>query len=103
MKALGEMVASYTGAWIETVQGSDRSLRRGVASYTGAWIETITSTQIHTGAIVASYTGAWIETLMEVLHKLNPASHPIRVRGLKHRATKDRMILSSRILYGCVD
>ena len=34
------MVASFTGAWIETLLGGDRQEADGVASFTGAWIET---------------------------------------------------------------
>ena len=34
------VVASFTGAWIETAIETETSLSRLVASFTGAWIET---------------------------------------------------------------
>ena len=34
------MVASFTGAWIETLDLYHEELKNVVASFTGAWIET---------------------------------------------------------------
>ena len=56
------MVASYVGAWIETLRVLFKSHTDRVASYVGAWIETQfrwSNTQVWR---VASYVGAWIET-----------------------------------------
>ena len=78
-------VASYMGAWIETVKDDFSAVSykshptwvRGlkheifnsevhvltVASYMGAWIETITPLREFLQVPVASYMGAWIETV----------------------------------------
>ena len=36
-----QLVASYVGAWIETLQSFDEIAAFRVASYVGAWIETV--------------------------------------------------------------
>ena len=77
-------VASYTGAWIETQKYAHMRTLNVVASYTGAWIETGGKADHMQVAGVASYTGAWIETFLKKFTAVNEASHPIRVRGLKH-------------------
>ena len=38
---IGNEVAPYVGAWIETVNDGRAALRSGVAPYVGAWIETL--------------------------------------------------------------
>ena len=55
-------VASYVGAWIETVCLLSSCKAARVASYVGAWIETIERDSTHFDIEVASYVGAWIET-----------------------------------------
>ena len=55
-------VAPVTGAWIETIQPSIRSLSDQVAPVTGAWIETSEGVRAGKAADVAPVTGAWIET-----------------------------------------
>ena len=55
-------VASFTGAWIETILFSNRKFGVNVASFTGAWIETRFLHQEKWSIRVASFTGAWIET-----------------------------------------
>ena len=35
------VVASFTGAWIETLTGLSTKISQYVASFTGAWIETV--------------------------------------------------------------
>ena len=55
------VVASYTGAWIETPSGCSYIQLLEVASYVGAWIETANYTSNLKIQIVASYVGAWIE------------------------------------------
>ena len=37
--------------------------KHGVASFTGAWIETLNGKTVKIEGVVASFTGAWIETL----------------------------------------
>ena len=97
-------VASYVGAWIETKRNTRNNCKTGVASYVGAWIETNNITLTITSISVASYVGAWIETT--VCHAIRPmsVSHPMWVRGLKHRLRLGIWKLKgSRILCGCVD
>ncbi len=53
--------------------------------------------------VVASFTGAWIETIPKIKTESNYMSHPLRVRGLKHKIPFLNHQILSRILYGCVD
>ena len=79
-------VASYVGAWIETLWFILLYQVLLVASYVGAWIETLQITSHELERLVASYVGAWIETggnVISLYRKLK--SHPMWVRGLKHR------------------
>ena len=55
-------VASFTDAWIETINESVALKCYIVASFTDAWIETVDSTTIFQPQTVASFTDAWIET-----------------------------------------
>ena len=55
-----------------------------VASFTGAWIETVTASYTAGHDYVASFTGAWIETARFCCLFGYSESHPLRVRGLKH-------------------
>ena len=74
-----------------------------VASFTGAWIETIVYLFNYIIIYVASFTGAWIETTYRTRCKSNQGSHPLRVRGLKPISVNRGYTAWSRILYGCVD
>ena len=75
-------VASFTDAWIETVDSTTIFQPQTVASFTDAWIETPFGLGFGNSAPVASFTDAWIETA--VMSRLKDA-------GL------------SRIFYRCVD
>ena len=97
------VVASFTGAWIETGRGRQTSLRFIVASFTGAWIETALINQVYEKERVASFTGAWIETKKHKAGFPTKASHPLRVRGLKLYNVISKFYICRRILYGCVD
>ena len=55
----------------------------GVASFTGAWIETLSNLIYYDWCCVASFTGAWIETSLIRQPANLSLSHPLRVRGLK--------------------
>ena len=57
--------------------------KHGVASFTDAWIETLNSETGDMTPLVASFTDAWIETNHK--HRLLPAqeSHLLQMRGLK--------------------
>ena len=55
-------VASFTDAWIETVQDAPPSMATPVASFTDAWIETNLTKTVNAYLMVASFTDAWIET-----------------------------------------
>ena len=125
---LPEMVAPFTGAWIEIIIGFHANRIVVVAPFTGAWIEikrklpivefgyrSLPSRErglkfefaptLWIGCPVAPFTGAWIEIQM----RLRPeavacASLPSRERGLK---CADSVWLTSssacRSLHGSVD
>ena len=59
-----------------------------VAPRAGAWIETIHWWHQTSHAEVAPRAGAWIETTTNCRHPLPTPSHPVRVRGLKHKPTR---------------
>ena len=61
-----------------------------VASYVGAWIETLVLYPITDTDIVASYVGAWIETVPLGNAKGTGGSHPMWVRGLKLQTAVDK-------------
>ena len=120
------LVASFTGAWIETawlleiwlfrpmshplrvrglkLRSGCRTICQIVASFTGAWIETMLFLRHLSVLLVASFTGAWIETYSPfILYWKSLQSHPLRVRGLKPVREKYTGLSQRRILYGCVD
>jgi len=56
-----DLVAPFTGAWIEMTISAEQRPSTDVAPFTGAWIEI----EVHGGTRepgpVAPFTGAWIE------------------------------------------
>ena len=54
-----------------------------VAPFTGAWIEIFRSLGHHPVILVAPFTGAWIEILFEDAKRDRIMSLPSRERGLK--------------------
>ena len=58
--------------------------QRKVASFTDAWIETEVVFEFVENEPVASFTDAWIETKLQNAALKQTASHPLRMRGLKH-------------------
>ncbi len=75
-----------------------------VASYMGAWIETVILINKIVDKYVASYMGAWIETWFIASISNMILSHPTWVRGLKRCLYLwDKQLLLRRILHGCVD
>ena len=101
-----QKVASFTDAWIETVQQwrafgvyqSHLLQMRGlkpnrnlyyknylrVASFTDAWIETLEYLLLPSHPTVASFTDAWIETPLHPVFAGVGLSHLLQMRGLKH-------------------
>ena len=79
----GEGVASFTDAWIETLDISHGISVRRVASFTDAWIETYTNTKWIEQVAVASFTDAWIETKYIGGYVRPDGSHLLQMRGLK--------------------
>jgi len=77
-----ELVAPFTGAWIEILFVRGKFLFRYVAPFTGAWIEIKRYLDGSITSMVAPFTGAWIEIMMETILTLN---------------------LIRRTLHGCVD
>ena len=96
-------VASFTDAWIETLQCKTVTKKDYVASFTDAWIETHGKPIIPRHPIVASFTDAWIETVKNRQDNAGEESHLLQMRGLK--LTEQRILkwLWSRIFYRCVD
>ena len=125
-----EIVAPFTGAWIEIrraglsygqymarshpsrVRGLKCQLRYRilpilcVAPFTGAWIEMVLSyMNAMTSKQVAPFTGAWIEMSSPAAGAASAlSSHPSRVRGLKSGKIGGRPLFGPcRTLHGCVD
>ena len=78
-------VASFTDAWIETLEIPRRHKQTIVASFTDAWIETRINTLTGERDKVASFTDAWIETISARKIGANVRSHLLQMRGLKRR------------------
>ena len=76
-------VASFTDAWIETVNLKYRHLPDLVASFTDAWIETKNDNRPDACRLVASFTDAWIETTRSICCFIREESHLLQMRGLK--------------------
>ena len=55
----------------------------GVASFTDAWIETIDAKHRYLLRLVASFTDAWIETPSFFALAVKTKSHLLQMRGLK--------------------
>ena len=75
----------------------------GVASYTGAWIETVYDCE--TGLVILSHP-IRVRGLKQspcTADAVHHPSHPIRVRGLKPPKEVMFILDICRILYGCVD
>ena len=58
-----------------------------VASFTDAWIETLNIDNFVKAATVASFTDAWIETAIPSSVKNGLKSHLLQMRGLKQTKT----------------
>ena len=78
-------VAPCMGAWIETRIASLICATNEVAPCMGAWIETLLSLGSLAFSPVAPCMGAWIETLSDNSLYQTFLSHPVWVRGLKHK------------------
>ena len=79
------MVAPRVGAWIET-DGVTKGIKGyWVAPRVGAWIETRAKLTDGCRSNVAPRVGAWIETSLIYALIAYDTSHPVWVRGLKHR------------------
>ena len=74
-----------------------------VARSTRAWIETQIQTEMDIHRNVARSTRAWIEPVSRETVFVQPASHALRVRGLKLCIKSFVQWLVRRTLYACVD
>ena len=79
------LVASFTDAWIETINQNRFIVCISVASFTDAWIETINQNRFIVCISVASFTDAWIETFENPNSVYPILSHLLQMRGLKLR------------------
>ena len=59
-----DLVAPFTGAWIEIILSSLEERLNKVAPFTGAWIEIRVVSFARVECPVAPFTGAWIEITM---------------------------------------
>ena len=73
------------GAWIETHRCPRLNIPTCVAPRVGAWIETLSFLKTITNRHVAPRVGAWIETAQKAHLYAFKESHPVWVRGLKHK------------------
>ena len=120
-------VAPHVGAWIETlieVSGSTNTskshpmwvrglklakldewcVKYNVAPHVGAWIETNFYSATFVIRCVAPHVGAWIETHPPDYSLIGcEKSHPMWVRGLKHRLRLIKWNVACRTPCGCVD
>ena len=96
-------VASFMGAWIETLRQKFARLAAFVASFMGAWIETTVFPATLKSSIVASFMGAWIETqqVCQCWVEIPVASFMGAWIETCPNCYRSRRIC--RILYGCVD
>ena len=79
-----EMVAPFTGAWIEIIVMSIVAALVLVAPFTGAWIEIWVHHSRRISFPVAPFTGAWIEMRWRSARQSGQyQSLPSRERGLK--------------------
>ena len=62
-------------------------VRASVASFTDAWIETLNNSRVFIQLPVASFTDAWIETQAGLATCFGNSSHLLQMRGLKHEST----------------
>ena len=76
---------------------------RQVAPRVGAWIETGFISIRFDDKQVAPRVGAWIETKPVVFFECYNRSHPVWVRGLKHRTLASQLGALRRTPCGCVD
>ena len=80
---LVRLVASFTDAWIETINDFRNVNAYQVASFTDAWIETELCWLRDYIVPVASFTDAWIETGIFGSIGAGRRSHLLQMRGLK--------------------
>ena len=84
LNEFGEVVAPYTGAWIEIV--TDEGIVHSASSHPTRvrGLKSQSRYDVVWKRVVAPYTGAWIEITytQQLLLRLH-RSHPTRVRGLK--------------------
>ena len=78
-------VAPRAGAWIETRYKGRTLLKTFVAPRAGAWIETsITTKSIRCRLMSHPVRVRGLKHKASGIKKANHQSHPVRVRGLKH-------------------
>ena len=98
-----EIVASFTDAWIETVNTST-----GVLGFPGRIFYRCVDWNnknivCRKPRNVASFTDAWIETVVVNIVNWVNMSHLLQMRGLKHSKYLIMTLSKSRIFYRCVD
>ena len=101
---MANLVAPYTGAWIEIFSQYLNKYAGQVAPYTGAWIEINSGAATPGVPTVAPYTGAWIEIMRGTpFPRPRFRSLPTRERGLKLKSASRAALVKRRSLHGSVD
>ncbi len=99
-----QVVAPFTGAWIETFLIPAQFGRTTVAPFTGAWIETGLGCRHGRGAQVAPFTGAWIETGRCPAGYSSRLGRPLHGGVDRNTATRGTVkLIGGRPLHGGVD
>ena len=87
---MADVVAPFTGAWIETAWPSATPPLYCVAPFTGAWIETELELSVIEGKIVSLPSRErGLKPGLSVIYSTKYTSLPSRERGLKHRAVAE--------------
>ena len=98
-----EVVAPFTGAWVEIGRTLINPIFIYVAPFTGAWIEIVVEKKAAEIGAVAPFTGAWIEINGDQITIGTGTSLPSRGRGLKFAVQQQPTARIRRSLHGGVD
>ena len=96
-------VASFTDAWIETVDSTTIFQPQSVASFTDAWIETVPPADVAGPIMSHLLQMRGLKLLQLIRNQCHNKSHLLQMRGLKQICHRIKSGSRSRIFYRCVD
>ena len=96
-------VASFTDAWIETVNDAGHTVTTVVASFTDAWIETFIQLPILMLGTSHLLQMRGLKLIRCVISRVASTSHLLQMRGLKLPYLLLMLLVRCRIFYRCVD